>query len=579
MTDLDIQETATVGPTPRTSMVSTHVVGAFLRRQWASLQWDWPIWLVASATFVNGLLGIVSILTVRFAAHPKLFSVSLPFGLYHWSRSLTLVFGFVLMYLSFHLLHRRRVAWWLALVGAALAALAHIGRGRVWYAALGPLLLLGLLLFFRRRFAVRSEPRSIAQGLGLMAASLAVALAYGTAGFWLLDLQDFGINFHLGDALVRTLRELTFVGNNDLIAGTRHARWFLDSLRMLGLVTGLFGLYSLFRPVAFRLRALPQQRVVVGQILDRNGGTSVDYFKLWPDKSYFFSADQSCCIAYRTALGVAISLGDPVGPADELENLTCAFKCLCSDNGWGVAFHQVPPKLLPLYERLGFQSLKIGEEATVDLEQFASHTSNLKHFHHTRRKFEKDGYQALRYLPPHEPSLMDQVAAVSQEWLTLPGHRERSFTLGSFDLGYLNATPLFVLQEASGRILAFVNEIPSYRSGERTIDLMRHRLDVPNSTMDYLFLELMLRLHQEGYRWFSLGMAPMAGVGEAPDAPLEERAARELADHLGRFFSYKGLRSYKAKFEPLWEERFLIYQGGPMGLVKTILALTRAAEG
>ncbi len=182
----------------------------------------------------------------------------------------------------------------MALVGAALAALAHIGRGRAWYAALAPLLVLVLLLLFRRRFTVRSEPRSIAQGPGLMTASLAVALVYGIAGFWLLDSQDFGLNLHLGDALVRTLRELTLVGNNELIAHTRHARWFLDSLRLLGLVTGLFAVYSLFRPVAYRLRTVPQQRALVGQILERNGGTALDYFKLWPDKSCFFSEDEEC---------------------------------------------------------------------------------------------------------------------------------------------------------------------------------------------------------------------------------------------------------------------------------------------
>jgi hypothetical protein len=110
MTDLDTQEKATVGPTPRTSMVSTHVPGAYLRRQRAALRQNWPIWLVASAAFVNGLLGIASILAVRFAARPQLFSVSLPFSLYHWSRSFTVVFGSVLTYLSFHLLHRRSVA-------------------------------------------------------------------------------------------------------------------------------------------------------------------------------------------------------------------------------------------------------------------------------------------------------------------------------------------------------------------------------------------------------------------------------------------------------------------------------------
>ena len=97
--------------------------------------------------------------------------------------------------------------------------------------------------------------------------------------------------------------------------------------------------------------------------------------------------------------------------------------------------------------------------------------------------------------------------------------------------------------------------------------------------MDYLFRGLLLELRQAGLRRFDLGMAPLSGVGDRPGATLQERALHQLFEHLNRFFSYRGLRNYKAKFEPSWEERFLVYQGGPPGLVKTALALTRATEG
>jgi len=50
---------------------------------------------------------------------------------------------------------------------------------------------------------------------------------------------------------------------------------------------------------------------------------------------------------------------------------------------------------------------------------------------------------------------------------------------------------------------------------------------------------------QNGYRWFSLGLAPLAGVGIRRDATLEERALHGIHEHLTMLFSFKGLRSYK----------------------------------
>jgi phosphatidylglycerol lysyltransferase len=549
-----------------------------LETLWALARRLWPIWLVAGVTLANGLLGIVSVLVVRFHDRPALFNVPLPFGLYHWSRSLTLAFGLVLVYLSFHLLERRRTAWALALGGAVLAAAAHVGRGQQWYAALASAALVLLLLLFRTRFTVHSEPRSIAQGVGLMLIGLILALAYGTIGFWLLDKKDFGLEFHAVDALVRTLREFSLVGNSDLVAHTRHARWFLDSLHAAGLTAGAFALYSLFRPVAYRQRTLPQQRALMKSLLEQYGGTSLDYFKLWPDKSYFFSPDRTCGIAYRTVGGVALVLGNPVGAPEGLEATTRRFLRFCDDNGWEATFDAVPADLLPMYHRLGLQSLKIGIEAVVPLDRIPDTVKHSKHLRHIRNKFEGEGYRFERHMPPHDGALMSQLREVSDEWLQIPGRRERSFTVGYFDEGYVNECPVVALQDPSGRLVAFANEIPSYRAGEATIDMMRHRPQAPNGAMDYLFIALMLALRETGYRTFNLGMAPLAGVGEGPDASLEERAAHELAEHATRIFAYKGMRDYKGKFDPQWEDRFLIYQGGPLGLARSVVALVRTTE-
>lgn len=540
---------------------------------------DWPIWVVSSITLANGVLSIVSILTVRFQEHPQLFHILLPFGLHQLSRSLTLILGFMLVYLSVHLFHRKRVAWWLATILLVLLTVAQIGRGYLFYTGLAPAGTVALLLLVRKRFTVRSEPTSIVKGLTLVVISLSLALAYGTLGFWLLHKNDFGIEFHLVESFIRTLREFTLLGNSDLIAQTRHARWFLNSLRILGVVAWGFAAYSLFRPMAYRLKTLPHERLEVQGILENYGSSSLDFFKLWPDKSYYFSEDHTCVLAYKVTGGVAICLGDPVGPAEKLEELVRSFLLFCADNGWRVAFQHILPDLLGTYRALGLEIVHIGEDAVVDLEQFVSVTAQGRGFRQTSRKIEKAGCKAVRFTPPHPATVINDAEKVSREWLSLPGRHERSFTLGQFNRTYINQTPLFAVLDPTDHILAFVNEIPVYRKGEATVDLMRHRIEIPNGTMDYLFLKLLTDLKERGFQTFNFGLAPLAGVGDEPGSTIEEHAAHLLYEHLGRFFSFKGLRNYKDKFEPTWEDRFLAYQGGPLGLLKAAIALIRATEG
>ena len=537
----------------------------------------WPVIVIGTLALLNGLLSVGQALFVRIRENPHFLTLPLPYGLYHWSRLLALLFGFVLLYLSFHLFQRRRAAWVVSIGGLALAILVHTGHGRghhllLWAMSTATLV---LLIIYRGRFTVRSEPRSIARGLIFMIGSLLFALLYGTLGFYLLDKRDFGIDFELGESLVRTLRQYLLIGNSDLVAHTRHALWFLDSLGVIGVAAAVFAVFSLFRPLAFRLRTLPHERARAAELLNRYGRTPEHYFTLWPDKSFFMSPSGDGFISYRAAAGVAVTLSDPVAPADAIPQLVKQFLDYCSDNGWIVAMLYLPPDLLPIYEAAGLHPLKIGSEAIVSLERFCAETNKSKQFRRNKRRLLEDGFSVGRHAPPHTAALVSELDGVSREWLTLPGRRERSFGLGSFSAGYAQRTTFFVVRDRAGRIVAFVNETPTYRPGMATIDMMRHRDDVPHGIMDFLFDNLLCSLREEGLQQFDLGLAPLAGVGEQPGSTTEERVVRLLFDLLGRYYPLAGLRAYKAKFDPEWEDRFLAYQGGPAGMVRTAIALSR----
>jgi phosphatidylglycerol lysyltransferase len=314
------------------------------------------------------------------------------------------------------------------------------------------------------------------------------------------------------------------------------------------------------------------------EILDRYGRSSLDFFKLWPEKSYFFSQDKRCFVAYRKALRVLISLGDPVGPEEQLETATGEFVSFCSQRGWKAAFHQALPDFLPMYRKLQLQVAKFGEEAVVDLEHFRSVTQDNKAFRYIKHRLERDGLTVSRYDPPHDQRLLDEAKEVSDDWLRLSRRQEHGFALGWFDKGYLGEMSLYFLRDRAGSPVAFANEVPDYRKGETSLDMMRHKKRTPNSGMEYLVLTMLLDLAERGYEQMSLGLVPFSNVGNYAGASLGEKILHQIYEHGDRFFSFKGLHRFKAKFEPSWEDRFLVYQGGTFGLVRTILAEMRVTR-
>jgi phosphatidylglycerol lysyltransferase len=94
--------------------------------------------------------------------------------------------------------------------------------------------------------------------------------------------------------------------------------------------------------------------------------------------------------------------------------------------------------------------------------------------------------------------------------------------------------------------------------------LMRHLPSAPNGIMDYLFVELMLWGKQQGYDWFSLGMAPMSGLEDRELAPLWHKLGTFVFRHGEHFYNFQGLRQYKDKFDPVWESKYLACPRGFM---------------
>jgi phosphatidylglycerol lysyltransferase len=213
----------------------------------------------------------------------------------------------------------------------------------------------------------------------------------------------------------------------------------------------------------------------------------------------------------------------------------------------------------------------------VDLSAFALDGKQMKPLRNKVNSLERSGIRTVRFDAPVPDTILADAKEVSDDWLRIPGRRERRFSLGQFDRNYLKHTPLFVVFARDGRMLAFANIIPSFHPGDTTVDLMRHRTDSPNGTMDYMFIKLFLLSKEQGFRRFDMGMAPMAGFREKEEASKEERAVHYFLQRLNFLFSYQGLMHFKSKFATIWEPRYLIHRHA-LDLPRIALAIARVSE-
>lgn len=115
--------------------------------------------------------------------------------------------------------------------------------------------------------------------------------------------------------------------------------------------------------------------------------------------------------------------------------------------------------------------------------------------------------------------------------------------------------------------MAFANVLSTPDKRELSIDLMRYGAGAPKGVMDYLFIELMLWGSSNGYEFFDIGMAPLAGLEDHRLASLMSKVGAFVFQHANKIYGFEGLRNYKDKFDPVWEPLYLV---GPAGLTLPI---------
>ncbi|MDQ1628245.1 MAG: lysyl-tRNA synthetase, class [Actinomycetota bacterium] len=521
-----------------------------------------PRW-AARAVGLVGLVSVVSALSPAMSGRMRLVVQVLPAFAPGAARVATVVTGTALLMLSSGLRRRKRRAWLLAVILAATVAVLHVVKGLdVEEASLSVATLL-FLVATRGSFAGRSDPRSWAHPLAVLAGSSALAVAIGLAVV-LADPDDPGGRPSVGAALPEVLRGLVGLGG-PVPFGARA----LESQVAVTLV--LLGGLVLCGTIASALRSPGGPHGLddgdgarVRGLLERYGDQdSLGYFALRSDKSVMFSASAKAAVAYRVVGGVSLASGDPLGDPEAWPSAIGAWLAEAERYAWVPAVLAASERGADAFHRAGLDALELGDEAVIELERFSLEGRTMRPVRQAVNRVVRAGVRC-DVVPVSALNRRDLQELVDAATRWRDGATERGFSMALGRFGDPSDDGCYVVRarDASGALCAALHLVPWGRQG-LSLDLMRRSPECDNGVVELMVTELVGAARDLAMQRVSLNFAVFRSVfergGRLGAGPVL-RLWRRLLLHASRFWQIESLYRANAKYQPIWSPRYLCFR-------------------
>ncbi len=526
--------------------------------------------------FTLGMVNIISAITPALPERLKLVREFLPKGFATNSNELILVIGLLLIILSVFLFQGSRRAWYIGIFLTGISALGHMTKGADYEEAILALIAAISLIYTRGLYTLKPHRRLTRISYIVLLYSIAAVLFYGVAGFYFMDKHHFGIEFRFVTSVKVIFKMFFLFDDSGLQPLTSFGRHFLYSIYIFGGLVLSFIFFSLLKPYFSKPYNSQDDILLAKDLLKKYGNSPLDFFKTYPDKFIFLSGDRDGFISFKMTRYFAFVLENPVCKDDEsLIKLIRDFDDFCLENGFVSIYYRIPQQTLPLFKSLGKKSFPIGEEAIVDLTTFTMDGGKMKTTRSAINRLTSEGFEIKIYQPPIKEGLLQKLEFVSNNWLEEMNQKEIAFTQGVFDRVILKEQIIITVEDKEEKVYAFLNLIPDFAPGESTYDLIRKVKDAPNGVLDLLMAKTLLYMKEQGYKSANLGLAPLSGI---EGTNLAEKTIHYAYENLKAFGHFKGLRNYKEKFFPRWEQKFLVYNYD-FHLLQVPNALKRVSEG
>ncbi|MFJ9907235.1 phosphatidylglycerol lysyltransferase domain-containing protein [Streptomyces sp. NPDC101152] len=482
-----------------------------------------------------------------------------------------LVSAALAIFLSLVMRRRKRAAWTVNMVLAGplfvlyLAALTQSPyRGHLfnWASALLTGLFVAALVIGRREFEAigdRSNPKlALAVGAGGI-------LISGTIGTLLVSATNKLQGATLFDKAAYTLLRGISVGPlADRVAAVHAPRWVDIIINIMVAASFCLVLYACFRSPRGRQLLSEEDEQRLRELLDRHGERdSLGYFALRRDKAAMWSPTGKAAVTYRVVGGVTLASGDPIGDPEAWPGAIDAWLAEARRHAWTPAVMGASEEAGTIYARHGLDALELGDEAIVDLDDFTLDGRAMRVVRQAHNRVRRAGYTVR--IRRHADIPDDEMATLierADHWRD--GATERGFSMALGRLGDPDDGQCVMLEcrNADDEPRALLSFVPWGEQG-LSLDLMRRDRDCENGLMEFMVVELLLRAKELGVQRVSLNFAMFRAVferGAKLGAGPVLRLWRSILTFFSRWWQIESLYRANAKYRPVWEPRFVLFE-------------------
>ena len=522
--------------------------------------------IINIAIFLTILLGFEKILYVYFGKIGFIQYVGEYF--YFFSnetlilhKTISVIIGFILIFISYRLYKRMRMAWIISISMLSISVLINILKFHSMFRFIIVIefIVLLILLLNSDNFKRASDPISLRNAvfLGLIVIFL---IAVNTCFvIYELNIKHLSVN-QLVDAIIRTLNVLFLIDSSALGDLSKKEIVFVRTeiaINWSGIIAAFF---LILKPLIYQPIVTALDKEKVEKLLREYGDNPNSYIFIEDDKKYYFGKNIEGVIAYVATAGVAVCAGDPVCSDENMPFLITEFMTFCKQNDLDICFCQTLEKHIPLYTQLGFGNTKYGEEAMFELQTYNLAGGKAAKIRNAINHASALGVTVSEYKPleKRDKLIEQQMNDVSKEWLENKKSSELSFMIGTISLDNPMDRRYFIAFDNENKLLGFIVFSPFVGGKGYLADISRRKINAPIGTMEKITIEAFMKMKSEGVEWGTLGLAPLVNVAE--DGGVAGKLFEFVYEKLNSFYGFKGLYHYKKKYGPTkWENRYIVY--------------------